>query len=136
MLTKNMKLLRPKVLVDAVAESPTRLDVKTPIFSMAFADSSSNAKSNPLTRFSFAIILLERWFSSFLLSEDDLITKGKGLIEERGRIIDQTIRIQRKENPDHHFLFEDADFSSATIKQQIKEGENDAEAALAEKKEP
>ena len=77
MPTKNMKLLMPNVLVDAVAESPTRLDVKTPIFSMAFADSSSNAKSNPLTKFSFAIILLGRWFSSFLLSEDDLITKGK-----------------------------------------------------------
>ena len=74
MPTKNMKLLMPNVLVDAVAESPTRLDVKTPIFSMAFADSSSNAKSKPLTKFSFAIILLERWFSSFLLFEDD---KGK-----------------------------------------------------------
>ena len=66
---------------------------------------------------------------------EELEEEFKGLIEERGRIIDQTIHIQRKENPDHHFLFEDADFSSVTIKQQIKEGEKDAEAALAEKKE-
>jgi hypothetical protein len=66
---------------------------------------------------------------------EELEKEFKALIEERGRIIDQTIHIQHKENPDHHFLFEDADFSSATIKQQIKEGENDAEAALAEKKE-
>jgi NTE family protein len=67
---------------------------------------------------------------------EELEEEFKGLIEERGRIIDQVIHIQRKENPDHHFLFEDADFSSATIKQQIKEGEIDGEAALAEKKEP
>jgi hypothetical protein len=76
MPTKNMKLLMLNALVDAVVEIPTRLEVKTPIFNIAFADSSSNAKSNPLTKFSFAIIL-ERWFSSFLLSEDDLVTKDK-----------------------------------------------------------
>ena len=77
MPTKKMKLLMLNVLVDAVVGSPTRLEVNTPIFNIAFADSSSNAKSNPLIKFSFAIILLERWFSSFLLSEEDLITKGK-----------------------------------------------------------
>lgn len=50
---------------------------------------------------------------------------------ERGAIIKQIIRITRKE--DFHFLFEDADFSIATIKQLIKNGEKDAENALAAK---
>lgn len=50
---------------------------------------------------------------------------------ERGAIIRQIIRIERKE--DFHFLFEDADFSIATIKQLIKNGEEDAENALAAK---
>jgi NTE family protein len=31
---------------------------------------------------------------------------------------------------DHHFIFEDADFSIATIKRLIQEGEKDAEEAL------
>ncbi|TBR23839.1 MAG: patatin-like phospholipase family protein [Candidatus Nitrosotenuis sp.] len=50
---------------------------------------------------------------------------------ERGAIIRQIIRITRKE--DVHFLFEDADFSIATIKQLIRNGEVDAENALAGK---
>jgi NTE family protein len=50
---------------------------------------------------------------------------------ERGAIIRQIIRIERKE--DVHFLFEDADFSIATIKQLIKNGEEDAEKALVAK---
>jgi len=50
---------------------------------------------------------------------------------ERGAVIKQIIRIARKE--DVHFLFEDADFSIATIKQLIKNGEEDAENALADK---
>ncbi|HSA97694.1 MAG TPA: patatin-like phospholipase family protein [Candidatus Nitrosotenuis sp.] len=50
---------------------------------------------------------------------------------ERGAVIRQITRITRKE--DVHFLFEDADFSVATIKQLIKNGEEDAENALAEK---
>ena len=82
MPTKNMKLLMLNVLVDAVVGIPTRLEVNTHIFNIAFADSISNANSNPLTKFSFAIILVKRWFSSFLVSEEDLITKSKnGVIE-------------------------------------------------------
>ncbi|QLH08763.1 hypothetical protein DSQ19_04055 [Candidatus Nitrosotenuis sp. DW1] len=50
---------------------------------------------------------------------------------ERGAIIRQLIRISRKE--DVQFLFEDADFSIATIKQLIKNGEEDAENALVAK---
>jgi NTE family protein len=50
------------------------------------------------------------------------------LASERGAIIQQITRIERKE--DTHFLFEDADFSLGTIKKLIHDGENDANAAL------
>ena len=48
------------VLVDDVVEIPTRLDVNTMIFKIAFADSSSNAESNPVIKFSFTALLLRR----------------------------------------------------------------------------
>lgn len=51
---------------------------------------------------------------------------------ERGAVIDEIVRIERRE--DNPFLFEDADFSIATIKQLIKQGEDDAEKVLAAKK--
>ena len=60
MPTKNMKLLMLNVLVDDVVEIPTRLDVNTMIFKIAFADSSSNAESNPVIKFSFTALLLRR----------------------------------------------------------------------------
>jgi NTE family protein len=50
------------------------------------------------------------------------------LIPQRGAIIREVVRIERRE--DTHFLFEDADFSFDTIKHLIKEGERDAEVAL------
>jgi len=50
----------------------------------------------------------------------------------RGAIIKEIIRIERKE--DSHFLFEDADFSIASIKHLIKQGEEDAEIILAGRK--
>lgn len=53
------------------------------------------------------------------------------LAQERGAVIKQIIRIERKE--ESHFLFEDADFSAPTIKQLIKQGEEDAEMVLAGK---
>jgi NTE family protein len=51
---------------------------------------------------------------------------------ERGAIIDEIIKIERTE--DFHFLFEDADFSIDTIKKLIRQGEQDAEKALGQKK--
>lgn len=51
------------------------------------------------------------------------------LASERGGIIDKIIRIQRREH--FHFLFEDADFSIATIRESIDNGERDAKEALA-----
>ena len=51
-------------------------------------------------------------------------------MQERGAIIDELVYIQRKEGHGHRFLFEDADFSVATVKQLIKEGEQDAEETL------
>jgi NTE family protein len=47
----------------------------------------------------------------------------------RGAIIEQVVKIERKE--DVHFLFEDADFSAPTIKKLIKQGEEDAEQVLS-----
>lgn len=51
------------------------------------------------------------------------------LASQRGAIIQEIIRIERKE--DSHFLLEDADFSQSKIKHLIKQGETDAERALS-----
>jgi NTE family protein len=53
------------------------------------------------------------------------------LADARGAIIDEITKIERSENV--HFLFEDADFSLATIKSLIKQGEEDAEKVIVEK---
>lgn len=53
------------------------------------------------------------------------------LAEERGAVIQEVTKIERSE--DSHFLFEDADFSITTIKKLIKQGNDDAEIALAKK---
>ena len=50
------------------------------------------------------------------------------LVRRRGAIIKEIVRIERPEKA--HFLFEDADFSVATIKKLIKQGEGDTERAL------
>ncbi len=50
------------------------------------------------------------------------------LARQRGAIINEIVRIERKE--DTHYLFEDADFSIATIKKLVKSGEEDAKIAL------
>jgi NTE family protein len=55
------------------------------------------------------------------------------LADERGSIIEKIVKIERSE--DLHFLFEDADFSLATIKKLIKQGEDDVEKALLKKDE-
>src|SRR5579872_883433 len=47
---------------------------------------------------------------------------------QRGAIIKEIVRIERKE--DAHYLFEDADFSITTIKKLIRSGEHDAKIAL------
>ncbi|MGA8912497.1 MAG: patatin-like phospholipase family protein [Nitrososphaeraceae archaeon] len=49
----------------------------------------------------------------------------------RGAIIKEIVRIERPEKT--HFLFEDADFSIATMKKLIRQGEEDTEKALATK---
>jgi NTE family protein len=48
-------------------------------------------------------------------------------------MMEKIIHIQRIERPGRHFIFEDADFSIATIKELIKQGEEDAEDALERK---
>jgi NTE family protein len=49
---------------------------------------------------------------------------------DRGTIIQEITKIERSE--DIHFIFEDADFSAATIKNLIKQGEKDADNAIAQ----
>ena len=46
-----------------------------------------------------------------------------------GAIIKDIVRIERPEKT--HFLFEDADFSVATIKKLIRQGKEDTDKALA-----
>lgn len=53
------------------------------------------------------------------------------LCHERGALIKDIIRIERKE--ESQFLFEDADFSIATIRKLIKQGEQEADAILAKR---
>jgi NTE family protein len=53
------------------------------------------------------------------------------IADARGAIIDEITRIER--NEDVPFLFEDADFSIATIRKLIRQGEDDAQKALKEK---
>jgi NTE family protein len=50
------------------------------------------------------------------------------LARKRGAIIKEIVRIERPEKT--HFLFEDADFSVATIKKLIRQGEEDTQRAL------
>ena len=50
---------------------------------------------------------------------------------ERGAIIENVVKIERKE--DVPFIFEDTDFSISTIRKLIREGEEDAEQVLAGK---
>jgi NTE family protein len=54
------------------------------------------------------------------------------LARRRGAIIKEIVRIERPEKT--HFLFEDADFSIATIKKLIRQGEEDTDKALTSRK--
>ena len=53
------------------------------------------------------------------------------LATDRGAIIEEIIKIERAEGI--RYIFEDADFSLATIKKLIKQGEDDAEMVLNKK---
>jgi NTE family protein len=55
------------------------------------------------------------------------------LAENRGAIINEITKIERSE--DVHYILEDADFSLVTIRKLIRQGEEDAEKALAKKAE-
>jgi hypothetical protein len=54
------------------------------------------------------------------------------LISEYGGIIEEVTRIGRVEKM--HYLFEDGDFSAYRIKKLIREGEEDAEHVLSQRK--
>lgn len=54
------------------------------------------------------------------------------LVLQRGSIIREIVRIERSEKT--HFIFEDADFSEATTRKLIKQGEEDAKKVLTAKR--
>ena len=59
----------------------------------------------------------------------------KSIINKRGSIISELIQIRRNEDEkSEHFLLEDWDFSLATIKELISQGEEDAERTLQDLK--
>ena len=63
--------------------------------------------------------------------------KYNSIIDKRGKIIKELIKIKRNEGEkSHHSLFEDWDFSIQTIKELIKQGEEDAESALQKRENP
>ncbi|MEO9307994.1 MAG: patatin-like phospholipase family protein [Nitrososphaera sp.] len=59
---------------------------------------------------------------------EELESEYHKLACQRGTIIKEIIRIERKE--ESHYLFEDADFSLGTIKKLIRNGHQDAKSAL------
>ena len=59
---------------------------------------------------------------------EKLESEYRKLASKRGAIIQNIVRIERKENT--HFLLEDADFSLSKIKHLIEEGKRDAEYVL------
>ena len=91
--------------------------------------------SKIISRYLSLIKNMHDFIESFQL--DEKARKGFEKIEleyhklacQRGAIIREIIRVKRQE--DSHFLFENADFSLATIKQLISDGEKDAEKVLA-----
>ncbi|MGA7367518.1 MAG: patatin-like phospholipase family protein [Nitrososphaeraceae archaeon] len=83
------------------------------------------------------IRLLENMYEIIMISSDEnaksrfresLTSEYHKLVQRRGAIIRNIVRIERSE--DTHYLFEDADFSLCSIKHLIKTGEQDAEEAL------
>ncbi|WP_415283979.1 patatin-like phospholipase family protein [Candidatus Nitrososphaera sp. FF02] len=62
---------------------------------------------------------------------EEIEPKYQRMAEHRGAIINDVTKIERSESV--HFLFEDADFSIATIRNLIRQGEADALAAVAKK---
>ena len=61
---------------------------------------------------------------------DKMQVEYNKLVTFRGAVIRKIIRIERQEKTP--FLFEDADFSVTTIKNLIRQGEEDMEKALME----
>ncbi len=59
---------------------------------------------------------------------DSLKSDYEKVAKKRGAIINKIIRIEREE--ESHFLLEDADFSLPTIKNLIKQGQEDTETVL------
>jgi NTE family protein len=107
-----------------------------------FVDKSTNEidASNRLKEIFSLVEKLHDIVSGAKIEDEDLKKKVKeiekdynNIINKRGCIINELISIKRNEDEkSEHFLLEDWDFSLATIKELISQGEKDAEKALQE----
>ncbi|HEY6883720.1 MAG TPA: patatin-like phospholipase family protein [Nitrososphaeraceae archaeon] len=110
-----------------------------------FVDKSTNEMdaSNRLKEIFSLVEELHGIVSSAKIEDEKLKKKIKeiekdynNIINKRGFIINELISIKRNEDEkSEHFLLEDWDFSLATIKELISQGEEDAERTLQESKE-
>lgn len=64
------------------------------------------------------------------LKLDKIESEYNNLVHDTRGLIDRIIHIERVERPERQFIFEDADFSIDTVKELIRQGEEDAENAL------
>jgi NTE family protein len=110
-----------------------------------FVDKSTNEldASNRLKEIFSLVEELHGIVSSAKIEDESLKKKVKeiekhynNIINKRGHIINELISIKRNEDEkSEHFILEDWDFSSATIKELIGQGEEDAERTLQGSKE-
>ncbi|MBV9179452.1 MAG: patatin-like phospholipase family protein [Nitrososphaeraceae archaeon] len=110
-----------------------------------FVDKSTNEldASNRLKEIFSLVDELHGIVSSAKIEDENLKKKVKEIekvynkiINKRGYIINELISIKRNEDEkSEHFLLEDWDFSSATIKELISQGEEDAERTMQVSKE-
>lgn len=110
-----------------------------------FVDKSSNEldASNRLKEIFSLVEELHGIVSSAKIEDEKLKKKVteiekdyNNIINKRGFIINELISIKRNEDEkSEHFLLENWDFSLATIKELISQGEEDAERTLQESKE-
>lgn len=95
--------------------------------------------SKIISRYLSLIKNMHDFIESFNLDENEkkefekIESEYDKLACQRGAIIREIIRIKRQEGTDAHSLFENADFSLATIKQLISDGQKDAEKILSTK---
>ncbi len=111
-------------LLDEMYEVLQSLSSLSSLWSIDNKKGKKNSKDNDNNKHN----QIKSKFSKIEKEYKDLVPLGRGLV------IDKVVHIERRENQDNHFLFEDADFSLSTIRTLILEGEKDAEDVLLKQK--